>query len=469
MTSTGNSPPPLRQPSQGIDDVPGGLRYRKAAKTSITSVAVRALGLITSFVAIRLLLDHLGEERFGIWVTLSSLVAFANFADFGLGNGLLNNLSDANSKASREEALSHVSTAFSMLAVIAAVLAVLFAAAHSQVDWAEFFQVRGATAKIDLPTAVGFLSIVFLVSIPLAIGEKIELAHQTGFRYNAALGASILIAFTGIVLGIQRDAGLPFLVVAGVAPPALAGAISCLHNFFVTRPWLRPSFTKVSRQSARLIAGTGLLFLALQVSVSVAYSTDNIVITRILGAASVPQYAVPFRLFNTVQLFISLLITPLWPAYREAFVRQEHSWINRTLKRSLWVALAVSSSLAIALAVWGDAILRLWLGRDLEISTNLLIGLAIWTVMASLGSAIATFLNGTGMLRVQVVLSLLMTVANLGLSIFLCRRIGVEGAIWSTVISYTVFVLVPLTFYLPKMLKAMGSADQQSSPPPMPI
>jgi len=385
------------------------------------------------------------------------MVAFLNFADLGLGNGLLNSLAKNNASDDRSQAQKDVSTAFFLLAAIAAALGLGLVATSSILHWGDFFRLGTSEAGLEVSSAVAAFFIAFLISVPFAVGQKIELAYQTGYRFNASFGVATLLSFGGLLAAIWADAGLPLLVAAAVAPLALAGAISSLRNFFWTRPWLRPQLSKVNKVSVRLIAGSGVLFLALQVSVSLSYSLDNVVITRVLGPAAVPSYAIPFKLFNTVHFLISVLMAPLWPAYREAFVRRDHPWIRQTLRRSIYISLAVGTACALVLVIGGRSILHLWLGRDLETSTGLLVGLGLWTVLAGVGTAIAMFLNGTGILRVQVVLALLMTVANVGLSIFLVSRIGIEGAIWSTVISYSLIVMIPLVFYIPRLLARLGA------------
>src|SRR5512133_170880 len=65
-------------------------RYRRVALTTVASVASRGIGLVTLLVSVPLTLTYLGAERYGMWMTISSLVAVLNFADLGMGNGLMN-------------------------------------------------------------------------------------------------------------------------------------------------------------------------------------------------------------------------------------------------------------------------------------------------------------------------------------------------------------------------------------------
>ena len=93
---------------------------------------------------------------------------------------------------------------------------------------------------------------------------------------------------------------------------------------------------------------------------------------------------------------------------------------------------------------------------------GLLVGIAVWAVMSGIISAIATFFNGTGILRIQVVLAVLMGVANLGLSIVLVQHIGVSGPIWATVITQALIGMVPAWFICRSLFRSSHDPDAMS-------
>lgn len=64
------------------------------------------------FISVPLTLRYLGTERYGLWMTISSVIAVLGFSDLGLNNGLLNGISQANGTNDRELARRYVSSAF---------------------------------------------------------------------------------------------------------------------------------------------------------------------------------------------------------------------------------------------------------------------------------------------------------------------------------------------------------------------
>jgi O-antigen/teichoic acid export membrane protein len=154
-------------------------------------------------------------------------------------------------------------------------------------------------------------------------------------------------------------------------------------------------------------------------------------------------------------------VSPLWPAYGEAQARRDLPWIRRTLRRSLLLAAAVSVPAALLLALVHRPVIRLWVGPQIQPTFWLIIGIAAWTVMGSIGNALAMFLNGLHVFRFQVIIGLSMAIANLALSIWLARTIGLPGVIWGTVISYGLLTIIPCWFYIPRMLDRLAKDPAQ--------
>src|SRR5271166_3386104 len=91
----------------------GRERYRRAALTASTSYIAKALTMLMGIVSVPLTVHYLGAERYGVWLTISSLLLWVALTDFGLaGNALVNVLSEAAGKDDREAARHYTASAF---------------------------------------------------------------------------------------------------------------------------------------------------------------------------------------------------------------------------------------------------------------------------------------------------------------------------------------------------------------------
>ena len=64
-------------------------RLRRAFATSATSLVARVSGLVSFLVIVALTVPYLGPERYGVWMTVLSVVGLLTLANLGMGNALI--------------------------------------------------------------------------------------------------------------------------------------------------------------------------------------------------------------------------------------------------------------------------------------------------------------------------------------------------------------------------------------------
>ena len=76
-------------------------RYRRAALTILASFCGKGIGMLVTLVTVPLTLGYLGGERYGMWMTISSVIQMIAFTDLGVGAGLIGAVSEANARGDR--------------------------------------------------------------------------------------------------------------------------------------------------------------------------------------------------------------------------------------------------------------------------------------------------------------------------------------------------------------------------------
>jgi O-antigen/teichoic acid export membrane protein len=416
----------------------------------------------TSLITVPLTLKYLGNERFGLWMTISSVLAMAAFADFGVGNGVLNTVAKAYGKDDDEGVRKAVSSGFAVLSTIAALLLLSFFAIYRFVSWGDFFHVVSPVARKEAGPALAVFAICFALNISMDVVQRVQLGLQQGYRYGLWQLCGSVLGLVGVIAGIWFHVSLPTLVVAIAGAPILATAVNAFHFFGSVRPDLRPRLRLVSRDVISQIARLGGLFFVLQLAVAVSFSADNFIIARTLGAVNVPEYSIPQRLFALVTMLSAMLITPLWPAYGESISRGDMTWVRRTLRTSLVAVLAISSVVSASLLLFSSRLLYWWVGSRIHPPFPLLLGLAIWTVFSCCGDALSSFLNGASVIRVQVVVASIFGAGCLTAKIIFIRHYGVPGIPWAAIVSYAVLVILPYSFYVPRTVSRIQETVRKS-------
>jgi O-antigen/teichoic acid export membrane protein len=425
-------------------------RYRRMALTALASAGARVITMATMLIAVPLTLHYLGSERYGMWMTISSIIAMLGLADFGMGLGLLNSISEAHGQDDRLAAERYVSSGFFMLSGVAALIVLVLAVAYPFIAWQRVFNVQSRQAIQEAGPAMAAFVLCFAANLPLGVVRNIQQGYQEGYFNNLWESAGKLMGLAALLLVIYAQAGLVWLVLALAGTPALALVCNNLELFGFRRPWLRPRFQKADGASAKKVMHAGLFFSLLQVCLILTYSSDNVIIAQFLGPEAVTQYAIPYQMFSLSLIIFNVILAPLWPAYSEALARGDLAWVRKALNRSLKFILLSTGITSILLVVFGKILLNFWVGSKVSPSLLLNLPLGIWMVVLTLGSALSMVLNAANIFYFQIKFVFLTFVIAIILKCTFINKFGLPGMVWGTILSYVLFFIIPYSIFIHK-------------------
>jgi O-antigen/teichoic acid export membrane protein len=425
----------------------GRARWLRIWQAAFGAAVFRVVSIAGTFVTVPLVLGELGDVRFGALVLVTQLATLLVFSDLGLGNGLVSSLAAALAVDDRARARALVSSTWFLLVAVTLGAGAVFVAAVAGVDWAGLLGLHSLD-DAEVTRSIAVFAVLFLVGIPASIAQKIHLARQEGWQANAwqTVGAVLTIAAT--VACVLVSASLPWFVAAAVGGSVVSAVLNCAW-LFLRSPEMRPRPADASRPVVRFILGSGSLFLVLGAAGAVAYQTDALVISHLLGPDEVTTYNLALRLFLIPGLAVSFLLAPLWPAFGDAFARDDHAWARQTLRRAVLFGALVNVPGALVLVLFGQRLVDLWVGAgEVELPTLLLVSFGIWTALNAISGPMAMFLNGAQVIGFQVKCALAMALSNIVLSIALTGWLGVAGPVLGSVVAQTACITVPSLFYL---------------------
>lgn len=428
-------------PSATAAERAGG-RHRRIAAATVAGLVSRVLSAAVLLVSLPAAATHLNRAELGVWALLVTALALVGFADFGLGNGMLNVLTDALGTDDARTAGQAVTAAMAGLGVVALAGMIVIPVVLAIVPWYDLFGVTSAEVP-QLQTTIAVFAAIAMIAILGGVGQRIHMAYQQGWAASLTSSLGSLFALAAVVVAAVTDASLPWWVAAVLGGPALAYVGESVWVLGWTHRDLRPRRDRFDPTVLRRVARSGLLFFVLTGAAAVAFQSDTLVVAQALGAAEVTRYAVSLRLFTLVPTALAALLLPLWPAYGEAIARHDNGWVRATFHRSVVLTGAVTLASSGFLLLAGRAILRVWVPTTQAPSSNLLISMAIWAVLVAVSMAVAMYLNGANIIGFQVITAISMATINLGLSIAFVRWFGISGPVWASIGAQACVVLVP--------------------------
>jgi len=402
----------------------------------------RSVQVVTGLMLVPLMLGALSNAEYGVWLTLQSMLSLSVFADCGLGNSAMNAITAARAKGEDETVNRIVSAAVVLLLATAITIVSVGCLAWPMLANAGFFTSLPADAADRVVAGVVIYAVYFAILPAVSFIERVCLGFHDGAVNEVARAAAALLGLGATWATVRFTSSFAAICIAGLAP-----SVACwmAEWWYMKRrhSWLSIDLGATDKTVVRSLLQAGSVFFAIQTCAVLAFSLDSLLIFLVLGPEEVDQYGIPQRVFSLLLVGTSLVLTPLWPAYGEAVSHGDAAWIKATLHRSTVLIAASATVLAVIVAVLLPTLLAVWVGSAIRVSPLMATGLAVLTVFQSIGYSFAVFWNGTGKLRPQLIVGILLVACSLPAKLWVLRDVGLDWMPWVSALIYAVTTLVP--------------------------
>lgn len=406
-------------------------------------VFYKILNMAIVFTTIPLLLNYLEKEQYGIWVTIFSLVNIVFFVDAGIGNGLKTKLSEALSLKNFKLAKSYISTAYIAIFLISVLVLCIGIGGIFLINLQELFNTT--ISESELKTVLLVTLFLVITSFVLNLYKSFFYANQQASKVELAmLIYQIVVLFSTMLLLHFFPRKLLFVAIFYGASNILVGLIFTIL-FFKKNKKIQPSIASFNRDKVKDLMGLSLAFFGIQLCMIVIFTTDNLIISKLLGPSEVTNYDVVYKLFQVVITISVIAQDPFWALYTDAFQKKDFKWIKKTIIRlnKLFIALIF---LITGLFFISKPLIKIWIQRDLLIPTTLILFMSIFVLIRVYGIIYMTFLNSIGKVKLQLWLYIFGAIINIPLSIYFVKTFDLGS---SGVILGTVFSILSLSLILP--------------------
>jgi O-antigen/teichoic acid export membrane protein len=440
-------------------------RYRRAAWGAAGNVAARVMSMLAMVLAIHLFAPVLGPERFGVWAIFAGLAATLSFLDLGIGNALVNKVAQAEAAANRTLLGSTVAAGIGWLAVAGVLSSAALAALAMMIPWGSLLKLSGPALSAEARSTALVFALIFGVHMLSSGALKVLNGQQRSHEAHAASAIGTVLTIAALWLNSDRQMTVPELLSITFGVQTLGGL--AVIGLLWHRGLLRFGRMRAGmRVHAKTLARTGSLFLLLQVGTMIGWGLDAVLLGATAGASAVAALAVTQRLFQFASQPVAVVNAPLWAAYADAMAAGDKAFIRKTLFRAMIASVALGATLAILLLTTGSWLIERWTQSSIDVAYSLLLVAALWVTIECGGVALATYLNGTGVLREQVVVVVAFCVVALPLKIWASTHFGATGLISATIAAY---VLVPVGCYATIFRKRILAPIMHTAARPPPL
>ena len=427
----------------------GGERTAQLKRNVAYSILVKLGSIFCSFVLVPLTIDFVNPVQYGIWLTISSIVAWMSFFDVGFTNGLRNKLAATFATRQKEISKTYVSTTYGILGMIFGVLALLLCVLISFVDICQVLNIE-SFYEADLKVASYILIIYFCVTFVLKIVSVVLIADQRpAVSSYIELVGQVFVLLSLLVVKQYVEGSLVVLSLVLCVPPVLVWSLFTLHYFRVQYRYCSPSFRYIDFSHAADLLGLGMKFFVIQIAAIIQFQTANILIARFFSMNDVTEYNIAYKYFNVLNMGFMIVLQPFWSAVTNAYAQYDLHWIARAIKRYLYLVLLALLGGIVMLLV-SDWVYHIWLGGTVHVSWSLSCWMLVYFITMIYGAVFVYFVNGIGALKIQYISSLISPLLFFGLVELFCNVFhwGVYAILVASIAAnYNGLILAPLQYY----------------------
>ncbi len=419
-------------------------------RNTLSNIAGKVVILGVWFFLTPFLIHQLGASDYGLWVLISSLVAYGSLLDFGIANAITKYVAQYQAEGRIEQARSLVATAL-WLYMALGLFAILLGALLAPL----------IPALLSLPphqaamaTGLTFLSALGLgVSLPSATTIAV-LRGLHRFDLANAVGMIGMTLFTGGTVGVLL-AGYGLLgMVAVNVPVTLITQIPAVWLIHRTAPALGFGLRGASRKLLKTVTTFSSILFVINVASQLKTKTDEIVIGATLPLASITPYSIARRLSELPQLLTEQFMKVLMPLASQLHAENDRQRLRALYLASTRLTLAVFMPLALGVTILAQPFITLWVGAPYARYDYLVWILTAASFMVTSQWPAGAILLGMGRHRILAFVTLGSGLANLGLSLALVHPFGLMGVALGTLIPTTI---ENLCIILPYAMRVNGA------------
>jgi O-antigen/teichoic acid export membrane protein len=414
-----------------------GEHERRLAVSALAQQVSHAVAVVMALVSITVLARRLSLSEFGTYGLLVSLTTYLLFIQGSVETAAVKAIAQATDPPTRDRAFS---TAVSLYSIAGVASGVLIAGAGTallgvfKIPGHLHYQAQLSVLVLGALTGVGW---------PFKAFQDVLRGSQN--FVHAAVAESIAYVVIGATLvGLALSgAELWLLVAVGASIPLAIGTVSATFVLYGRLPY-RYRRRATTLDSIRGFLGLSTYLFLMGLSGLVIYSLDRAILGVFRPAATVGLYEGPIRAHNLVAQINSTFAAPVLPAATRYLEEGDTRRTRDLLLRGTRYTLAAIVPVVIVLTVLARPILEVWLGAKFDVAaTAMTLLTGYWLVNATLGVAVS-MLVAAGRARQLAVYAAVVAALNLTLSLVLTPRLGLNGVVLGTTISYLLLFPIPL-------------------------
>ncbi|MDY4935563.1 MAG: hypothetical protein SO132_02175 [Candidatus Enteromonas sp.] len=407
------------------------------------------LKIIAMFVGLFTLpfyISYFGNDYIlGVWSSLISILLWILNFDLGIGNGLKNEVIESMASNDNIRIKKAISSSYLSNGIITLFLLLIGIPTIFLIDFNSLLNVSSEILPpiyIKIAFLLAFFSVALELFFKIVLNLFQSLQKQPLASFLTLIPTILLMIFVAIIRIDDKKNAL--LVLAGfyvlaVNLPLIIATIFVFCTYFKNA---RPSIKFFDKNIAKKVMSLGGAFFAIQLSLLLINSTDQVLISNIFGSDVVVEYQKYYKIFAAITAIASAISMPVWSLSVKAKAEKKLLWLKKLQKVIVILPFAF-----FALAFVGVGLLQpffnFWLKTEtIKVNYIYAFSFAIWT-FASCASMLSSGLgNGLKIIKPQMAVLLVGAISKIPIIYILNYIYNINQEGWFIIIIIDSIILI---------------------------
>lgn len=407
------------------------------------------------FISIRLLLDYLGSDNYGLWVLVFTLFQLVLLMDFGIQSSLKTKIPVLIHEEKKELIKSYIKSTYKISGYIAAFIFISFLIFSFLIDFKSFFNIEFQTKSF-----ITFLFILnvffFCINFVANIHKSLYVAFLKGKYSEESLAVNqigLVLLFVLLIVVFPNITSREKLIAISV----INGLFTFLINVYYTFRFFKMESLNLStklragKEFLKGILKLGFKYMIIQVCFAFMFYSDNYIISNAFSPNDVTPYEVVNKLFQFPLMVLFASISPLWSMFAKNYVEKDKKALLNSFKKFNLFFLGIIVLVILGILV-SPHIVIFWIKVPLEIPDYLILLTGVFILLRIFTTFYTFFLNGIGNLNVYIYVLIISVIIKIPLSYyFVDLGFGINSVVissitlmlfWTMIIPYKCYSLV---------------------------
>jgi len=407
---------------------------QKILRNTSFNILARIVRTGVYLVIIPVIIYHVGETRYGIWVILFAFVDYFSLLDLGFGAATIKYTADNYTRNDISRIGQTLITALLFYLLLLPIIIIPIFLAE-RIIW--FFNVSPENFKEAVFVLRGVL-LIFAFTQITGVFRNILIGIQRIDIQNLCEIVNTFMYGVGVILVLRHGLGLKGLVllIGGLRFILVAAHTLCVFKLV---PGIRGGLRHSSGKMFKEFFKYGIKLQITTISGLFNFQLDKLLIGHFLRLELVTFYQLGSKIALFIREVPSVFLSPLIPASAELSAVCDHARLEAMhLRGSKYITL-LAAPIAVFLGTMAPTVMLIWMGTNDYPHAILAIRiLAIGYFFNIITGVTTSMVRGIGILGYEMYASLFIALTNLVLSLVLIIKIGFVGALIGTAVAMSV-------------------------------